>query len=146
MQRQEPAGGAMPAWLAALARLLYAQLFFVSAYNKVFVDPVSRLAGRLAEKGFPMPEVAAWLDIALEFALAFLMLFGFLTRWAAWGMIAFCLVAGLLFHNFWAMPPAQMYGQTTQLLKNLAMIGGLLYIAHYGPGAWSVDGDTGRRR
>ena len=111
----------------------------ISAFNKAFVDPFARLAGRLAEKGFPLPEVVAGIDIAYEFAVAALMLVGLWTLWAAWGMILFCIVPGLLFHNFWAFPEAQMYGQTTQLMKNFAIIGGLIYVAHYGPGAWSLD-------
>lgn len=130
----------MPAgWPQALARLLFAQLFFISAWNKAFVDPFARLAGRLAQKGFPMAEVVAAVDIGFEFAIAIMMLVGWKTRWAAWGMLGFCIVAGFLFHDFWNVPQAQMYGQTTQLLKNLSTVGGLIYIIVYGPGPWSVD-------
>jgi putative oxidoreductase len=132
--------GNMPAgWHLALARLLFAQLFFVSAWNKAFVDPFARLSGRLAQKGFPLAEIVGGATIAFEFAVATLMLIGLWTRWAAWGMLGFCLIAGLLFHNFWAFPPEQMYGQTTQLLKNFVIIGGLIYVVQFGPGPWSVD-------
>jgi len=126
-------------WPQALARLLFAQLFFVSAYNKAFVDPFGRLAGRLGQKGFPSPELVAAADIAFEFAIATMMLIGWKTRWAAWGMLGFCLVAGFMFHDFWNTPQAQMYGQTTQLLKNLSTAGGLIYVILYGPGPWSLD-------
>ncbi len=126
-------------WPQALARLLFAQLFFVSAWNKAFVDPFARLAGRLGEKGFPLPELVAYADIGFEFAIAAMMLVGWKTRCAAWGMLVFCLVAGLLFHNFWNFPAAQMYGQTTQLLKNLSTVAGLIYVIVHGPGPWSLD-------
>ena len=126
-------------WPQALTRLLFAQLFFVSAYNKAFVDPFGRLAGRLGQKGFPSPELVAAADIAFEFAIATMMLIGWKTRWAAWGMLGFCLVAGFMFHDFWNTPQAQMYGQTTQLLKNLSTAGGLIYVILYGPGPWSLD-------
>jgi putative oxidoreductase len=126
-------------WPLALARLLFFQLFFISAWNKAFVDPFARLAGRLGQKGFPFPEIVAAGDIAFEFAIAFMMLVGWKTRWAAWGMLGFCVVAGVLFHDFWNVPQAQMYGQTTQLLKNLSTVGGLIYVIVYGPGPLSVD-------
>ncbi len=126
-------------WPQALARLLFAQLFFVSAWNKAFVDPIGRLAGRLGQKGFPLPELVAYLDIGFEFAIAVMMLVGWRTVWAAWGMLGFCIVAGLLFHDFWNTPQAQMYGQTTQLLKNLSTAGGLIYVIVHGPGPWSLD-------
>ena len=126
-------------WPQALARLLFAQLFFVSAWNKAFVDPFARLAGRLGQKGFPFPELVAAADIGFEFAIATLMLIGWKTRCAAWGMLGFCVIAGLLFHDFWNTPQAQMYGQTTQLLKNLSTAGGLIYVILYGAGPWSLD-------
>jgi len=126
-------------WPQALARLLFAQLFFVSAYNKTFVDPLARLVGRLGQKGFPLPELVAYGSIAFEWAIAIMMLVGWRTRWAAWGMLGFCVVAGLLFHDFWNAPPAQMYGQTTQLLKNLSIVAGLIYVIVHGPGPWSLD-------
>ncbi len=133
-------------WPQALARLLFAQLFFVSAFNKAFVDPFSRLAGRLGQKGFPFPEFVAGCDILFEFAVAAMMLIGWKTRIAAWGMLGFCVIAGLLFHDFWNAPQAQMYGQTTQLLKNLSTAGGLIYVIAYGAGAWSVDERRARQQ
>lgn len=127
-------------WPQALARLLFAQIFFVSAWNKAFVDPFARLAGRLGQKGFPFPEIVAAVDIGFEFAIAVMMLVGWRTVWAAWGMLGFCVIAGLMFHDFWNTPQAQMYGQTTQLLKNFSTVGGLIYVIIYGPGPWSLDG------
>jgi len=126
-------------WPQALARLLFAHLFFVSAWNKTFVDPFARLVGRLGEKGFPLPELVAYGSVAFEWAIAIMMLVGWRTVWAAWGMLGFCVVAGLLFHNFWDFPPAQMYGQTTQLMKNLTTVAGLIYVILYGPGPLSLD-------
>ena len=73
-----------------------------------------------------------------------MMLIGWKTRWAAWGMFGFCLIAGVLFHNFWAFPAAQMYGQTTELMKNISIMGGMIYVICYGAGAWSLD-ERGKR-
>ena len=45
-----------------------------------------------------------------------------------------------LFHNFWAMPEAQQMMQKQAFWKNLAVLGGLLFVYAFGPGAWSIDG------
>jgi putative oxidoreductase len=49
-------------------------------------------------------------------------------------------IATLMAHRFWESEPAQYVGQLTSFLKNVAIIGGLLYVAAFGPGALSVDG------
>jgi putative oxidoreductase len=126
--------------LQLLARLLYAQLFLVSVWNKAFVDPFAGFVKRLADKGFPLPEVFAYGNVVFEFAVVLFLAIGFKTRITALAAMAFCLVAGLLFHDFWNIAPPAKYGQTVQLLKNFAMMGGLIYLAIYGPGPLSVDG------
>ncbi|MBL8527333.1 MAG: DoxX family protein, partial [Burkholderiales bacterium] len=44
-----------------------------------------------------------------------------------------------------ALPPEQAQTQMINFLKNLALMGGLLYVVAFGPGALSVDGSRRRR-
>ena len=37
------------------------------------------------------------------------------------------------------MPMAEAQAQVTQFLENLSILGGMLNVAAFGPGAWSVD-------
>ena len=67
-------------------------------------------------------------------------LIGFKTRWAALLMLLFTIVATLIAHRFWAYPEAQRAMQQTQFMKNLAIMGGYLFLFVAGAGAWSVDG------
>ncbi|HYF10058.1 MAG TPA: DoxX family protein, partial [Candidatus Paceibacterota bacterium] len=62
------------------------------------------------------------------------LLLGYKTRWGAWALIVFTLVASAIFHNF-----LKDASQIVMFLKNLALVGGLLYVAAYGPGLWSLD-------
>ena len=93
--------------------------------------------GRL---GFPLPEGTAVLVIAIELVGAVLLLIGYATRWVSWLLIAFVIVAMFAGHRFWEHPdPAQFANQMDHFLKNLAIIGGLLMLAAFGPGRASVD-------
>ena len=51
-----------------------------------------------------------------------------------------------IFHGFWSFEPAQYNNQLNHFLKNLAILGGLLYIAAAGAGGSSMDGKDSRMR
>jgi putative oxidoreductase len=42
-------------------------------------------------------------------------------------------------HRFWEFDAAQYANQMNHFMKNLAIIGGLLFVATFGPGSASVD-------
>jgi putative oxidoreductase len=44
----------------------------------------------------------------------------------------------LVFHNFWAAAADQQQIELAMFMKNIAMMGGLLYIMAYGSGRFSV--------
>ena len=61
-------------------------------------------------------------------------------------MCIFTVVAGLIFHNFWAVPAEQAQGQMIHFMKNICMAGGLLYVVVFGSGPLAVDaGASGPR-
>lgn len=119
-----------------IGRLLLALLFVPAGFSKIsgFTDT----AGYIASKGVPLPEVAAAAAIVVELGLGLLLLVGFKTRWAALGIAVFTLVVTAIFHAFWIDP-----AQSQAFFKNIAVVGGLLTVVAWGPGAWSVDGKNG---
>jgi putative oxidoreductase len=86
-----------------------------------------------------MPTVAAAFAIAVELGLGLLVLVGFEARWAALGIAIFTAVITFIFHAYWNVPVDQMMMQKQAFFKNIAVVGGLLTIVAWGPGAWSVD-------
>ncbi|RYY94522.1 MAG: DoxX family membrane protein, partial [Comamonadaceae bacterium] len=90
------------------------------------------------------PEVCAAIAIAAELGLGLLLLVGFQARWAALGLAVFVAVITPIFHNFWAVPEAQRMMQSQAFWKNVAVVGGLLYVWAFGPGGWSLDGRARR--
>jgi putative oxidoreductase len=124
--------------LSLVGRALLALLFIPAGFGKIAGFEGS--AGYIASKGVPFAEVAAGIAIAVEVGLGLMLLAGFKARWAAVGIAFFTLVITLIFHNFWAVEAAQQMQQQQAFFKNIGVIGGLLLVAAFGPGAWSLDG------
>ena len=124
--------------LALIGRALLALLFIPAGFSKL--TGFAGTVGYIASKGVPMPELAAAAGVGVELGLGLLVLVGFQTRWAALGMALFTLVISFIFHNFWGVPAEQVMAQSQQFFKNMAIVGGLLTVAAWGAGAWSVDG------
>ena len=126
-----------------LGRVLLAWLFVPAGFAKM--AGFGGTVGYIASKGVPLPEVCAALAIAAELGLGLLLLVGWQARWAALGLAVFTAVITPIFHAFWAAPQAQVMMQTQAFWKNLAIVGGLLYVWAFGPGRWSLDGRRSRR-
>lgn len=123
--------------LSLIGRVLLALLFVPAGFSKI--AGFAGTAGYIASKGVPLPEVAAAAAIAIELGLGLLLLVGFMTRWAALGIALFTVVITFIFHNYWGVPAEQAMMQQLMFFKNIAVVGGLLTVAAWGGGAWSLD-------
>ncbi len=129
--------------LSLVGRALIALLFIPAGFGKI--AGFAGVAGYIASKGIPLPEVCAAIAIAAELGLGLLLLVGWQARWAALGLAIFVAVITPVFHNFWAMPEAQKMMQQQAFFKNVAVLGGLLVLVAFGPGGWSLDARRTRR-
>ncbi|MBW8317273.1 MAG: DoxX family protein [Hydrogenophaga sp.] len=123
--------------LALLSRLLLAALFLPAGIGKI--TGFAGTAGYIASVGLPMPTVAAAVAIAVEVLGGLALIVGFGTRWAALALALFTLGASFFFHNYWAMPAEQQMMQQLMFMKNIGVTGGLLALAAFGAGAFSLD-------
>jgi putative oxidoreductase len=122
----------------AAGRLLISIIFIIVGFGKLMA-PAGTI-GYIASAGVPAPTIAFVLALIVELGGGILLLFGLLTRWVAIMLAIFCVFTALVFHGF-----ADMQGQINSL-KNFAMTGGLLYVAAFGAGTWSLDALLQRRR
>lgn len=120
-----------------LARLLMVALFLPAGLSKI--AGFEGTVGYIASVGLPMASLGAVLAIAVEVLAPLALLVGWRTRWAALVLAVFTLVASVFFHNFWAMPAEQQFMQQLMFMKNIGVVGGLLALAAFGAGAWSLD-------
>ena len=123
--------------LALVGRLLLALMFVLAGFSKI--GGFAGTVGYIASKGLPLPSVGAAIAIFVEVVGGAALIAGFGTRWAALVLAGFTLVATVIFHNFWGMPPEQVMVQQLMFFKNIAVVGGLLVLAAHGAGAWSLD-------
>ncbi len=123
----------------ALGRVLMSVIFILSGYGKLNA-PDATIA-YFTKLALPLPTLAYYLTVAVEFGGGLLMLIGLQTRLVALVLAAWCIATGLLVH-FHPGDEAQMI----QYLKNLAMCGGFLQLFATGGGAWSLDAMVGRRK
>lgn len=122
---------------ALVGRILLAAIFIKSGFGKI--TGFEGTVGAIASKGLPLPQVGAILAILVELGGGILLAVGFKARWAALAIAIFTIVAGIFFHNYWAVEAAQRMGQEINFWKNVAITGGALGFFAFGPGRYSVD-------
>ena len=127
--------------LALAARVLIALLFVPAGFVKI--GGFAGTAGYIAAMGVPLPELSAAMAIGVELGLGLLLLVGFQARWSALAIAVFTVVITFIFHAFWNAPAEQLMAQQQAFFKNIAIVGGLLALAAFGPGAWSLDARRG---
>lgn len=125
-----------------LGRVLLAAMFVRYGYSKI--GAFAGTAGAIASKGVPLPEIAAAIAICVELGLGIFVLLGYKTRLAAAVIGLYLAFITPLFHNFWALAGAQAIAQEQSFYKNLSAVGGLLVLAVYGAGGFSLDALRGR--
>ncbi|MGQ2921686.1 MAG: DoxX family protein [Hydrogenophaga sp.] len=124
--------------LALIGRILLAIVFIPAGFGKIagFAGTV----GYATAMGLPLPQVGVAIALVIELFGGLALLIGFRTRYAALALAVFTLVASYFFHAFWAVPAEQQMVQQLMFFKNIAITGGLLAFAAFGPGAFSIDG------
>lgn len=120
-----------------IGRVLLGVLFLVAGIRIIL--SYSGNIGYFTRLGFPAPEVMTVLAIIIEIGGGALLILGWQTRRIAWLLMLFVLIATAMAHRFWEFDAAQYGNQLNHFLKNVAIIGGLLYVAVLGAGRLSLD-------
>jgi putative oxidoreductase len=120
-----------------VGRILLALIFIISGFGKIMGFDAT--LGYIRSAGLPFAQLSAIAAIVIELGGGILLVVGWKARWAAAALFLFVLVAAFYFHAFWASPPDQAMMQQIQFLKNLGIMGGMLYVMAYGSGPYSVD-------
>jgi putative oxidoreductase len=95
---------------------------------------VAGFAGFLTSLGVPLAGVMAWVVVVIKVGAGAALILGYRAGLAAALLAVFTVFTILLVHN-----PLTQEDELTNALKNASIIGGLLYVIAYGPGAgWRI--------
>ena len=131
---------------------MLAHIFFMSAIgNKIpkFKD----VAGYMASEGVPIPQVMLVGAIVFLIAGSLSLILGFKARIGAGLLLVFLVLATYFFHDFWTWPENAMWVlslnsevqmpvqqiEMISFMKNMALMGAMLFIMSNGSGPWSLD-------
>lgn len=124
--------------LMLFGRIGISLIFLLAGANKLMnFDAYQKL---LTEKGFQYIPFVIFAAAVVEIIGAISLILGWKTRWGAILLLLFIVPTTLIFHNFWDfVEPAVRELQMIMFFKNLAIIGGLLYILSFSAGGISID-------
>ena len=116
-----------------VGRILLAHIFLLAGINNI--TGYSGTQGYM--EGMGVPGMLLPLVILLEIGGALALIVGWQTRWAAYALALFSIVAALIFHS-----NLSEQIQMILFMKNWALAGGLLVLAANGAGAFSLEQRT----
>lgn len=126
---------------ALAGRILLALIFVLSGFNKI--GGFEGTVGYMTSKGLPFASVLLVLTIAMELGGGLLLVVGWKARWVALAFFLWLIPVTLVFHTA-SSNPGEAQNQMIHFLKNVSIMGGMLQLVAFGPGAWSLDGRRSR--
>lgn len=120
-----------------LGRILIASYFLISGVTKV-ASFESSLA-LYQQQDIPYPTLILYVSTLLLIFGGIFVLLGYKTRLGAFLLILALLPATFLFHNFWDHQGDDLVFEAVFFFKDVAIVGGLLYVLSRGGGLCSVD-------
>jgi len=131
--------------MSLLGRLMIVPIFLLSAVgNKI--PRFNDVAESMAAEGVPQPK------ILLAGAIAFLILgsisiaIGYRARVGALMLLVFLGAATYYYHDFWNVPPEQQQSELISFMKNLSLMGTMVFLLANGAGPMSLDSRRAARR
>ena len=117
-------------------RILMGWIFVRSGYGKIF--DIAAYSNTFPARG--LAPWMAYIAVPVEFFGGLALMLGIATRYVAAVMLVFLIVASFSSHAYWAMSDANAKRiNDASFWKNVAMMGGMLFLFVAGPGRLSVD-------
>jgi putative oxidoreductase len=123
---------------ALLGRVAMSLLFIHGGWGKLLAPAATQ--AMLASHHLPMVKLGWILAVVVELGGGLAILLGLFTRPVGLVLAVWCLATALIAHTNFADR-----NQGIHFLKNMAMMGGFLYVAAFGARAWSLDARRFRR-
>lgn len=127
-----------------LGRVLLSAIFLMAAVgNKI--PHFSDVAAVMASVGVPAPQLMLVGAIVFLLAGSASLIVGYKARIGAVLLLVFLALATYFFHPFWNLEGHAQQEQMIQFMKNLSMMGAMIFIAANGSGPMSLDSLLAKR-
>jgi putative oxidoreductase len=130
--------------VTVLGRLLLSTIFFLAAVgNKI--PHFSDVAKVMESAGVPAPSFLLVGAIVFLIVGSLSVVVGYQARFGAVLLLTFLVLATYFFHPFWRLEGHAQQEQMIQFMKNLSMMGAMLFIVANGAGPMSLDSFLSKR-
>ena len=120
------------------ARIMIATIFLMSAVgNKI--PNFNAVAGYMAAEGVPLPQLSLVAAIIFLVVGSLSVIAGFKIRIGAALLLVFLVLATYFFHDFWTFEGQEQQMQMIQFMKNLSLMGTMVFLMANGAGQLSFD-------
>ncbi len=120
-----------------MGRILMSSVFLVFGVLKF--TTFAYYVGLASGKGMPLAAASIVAAATLEILGGLAILVGFQVRIVSWILFVYLIPTSILFHNYWALQGALRATMEAHFFKNMAIMGGLLFLATLGAGPYSID-------
>jgi putative oxidoreductase len=127
-----------------IGRLAMGIIFFQSGLAKL--TGLGAFIGSLGNRGVPFPDFWGPVGAISEFVGGTLIILGLGTRYAAALIVIFVIIATAISHRYWEFAEPARRLQQGQFYKNLAIIGGAMFLFICAAGRFSLDAVLLKRR
>lgn len=121
-----------------LGRFMIATIFLLSAVGNN-IPKFQDVAGYMGSKGVPQPQLMLAGAIVFLIAGSLSMIVGYHARFGAALLAIFLVLATYYFHDFWNLQGQESQMEMIQFMKNLSMLGTMVFIIANGSGPMSLD-------
>jgi len=130
--------------LTVLGRLLLCTIFLLAAVgNKI--PHFSEVAKVMESAGVPAPQLLLVGAIVFLVVGSLSVIVGYKARIGADLLLTFLVLASYYFHPFWKLEGPAQQEQMIQFMKNLSMMGAMLFLVANGSGPISLDAFLSKR-
>ena len=123
--------------LPLIARVLLILEFLIAVNGKISDWPGQ--AQYMAAHGMRLIPPLLGAALVIEALGSLCLALGLWSRVAAAVLFVYLGIVSVTLHDFWNQTGMAAGGNMTQFFKNVGMMGGLLMVAAYGAGTWSLD-------
>jgi putative oxidoreductase len=130
--------------VTVLARVLLCTIFFMAAVgNKI--PHFSDVAKVMESVGIPAPQLMLVGAIVFLIAGSLSVILGYRARFGAALLLTFLVLASYYFHPFWKFEGQAQQDPMIHFMKNLSMMGAMLFVMANGSGPMSLDSRSQKR-